>query len=197
VDRFRNVRYIGRVTAKLDCRPDELKERAARGDPELLEDLFTCFRADLTAFLRQRCGNTGDADDAVQDVFVTAARYLEGYRGETTVKNWLYRLASSACTRMRRGRKNDPKLHDAFEESGASPGVERMGKQVEAMLEARLMPLQSAMATLAPTDRAVLMLRDGHELSTREVAEQLELSEAAVKSRLHRARKTLKQHLSE
>jgi RNA polymerase sigma-70 factor (ECF subfamily) len=185
------------VSAKTNCKPDELKDRAARGDPELLEDLFSCFRTDLTAFLRQRCGNAGDADDAVQDVFVAAARYLEGYRGETTLKNWLYRLASSACMRMRRGRKNDPKLHDAFEESGTSPAVDRMGKQLEAMLEARLMPLQAAMETLAPTDRAVLMLRDGHELSTREVAEQLSLSEAAVKSRLHRARKALKEHLSE
>jgi RNA polymerase sigma-70 factor (ECF subfamily) len=190
------VRYIRVVVDKTDCRPDDLKARAARGDPELLEDLFACFRSDLTAFLRRRCGNAGDADDAVQDAFVAAVRYLDSYRGETTLKNWLYRLASSACTRMRRGRKNDPKLHEAFEESGVSPAVGRMGRQVEAMLEARLMPLQSAMENLAPTDRAVLMLRDGHELSTREVADQLSLTEAAVKSRLHRARRALRQHLA-
>ncbi|OGQ90139.1 MAG: hypothetical protein A2289_19760 [Deltaproteobacteria bacterium RIFOXYA12_FULL_58_15] len=182
--------------SKQACHADDLKERAARGDPELLEDLFTCFRGDLLAFLRQRCGNPGDADDAVQDAFLSAARYLETYRGETTLKNWLYRLAGSACTRMRRGRKNDPKLHEGFED-GQATTAEEMGRAVEAMLEARLMPLQSAMESLPAVDRAVLMLRDGHELSTKEVAERLELSEPAVKSRLHRARKSLQEHLAE
>jgi RNA polymerase sigma-70 factor (ECF subfamily) len=172
-----------------------LRERAARGDPELLEDLFSCFRGDLVAFLRQRCGNPGDADDAVQDAFMAAARYLQSYRGETTLKNWLYRLASSACTRMRRGRKNDPKLHEAFDDT-SSKTVEQMGRAVEAMLEARLMPLQQAIQDLTPVDRAVLMLRDGHEMSTKEVAERMALSEAAVKSRLHRARKAIKAQLS-
>ena len=145
-------------------------------------------------FLRQRCGNARDADDATQDAFEAAARYLSGYRGETPLKNWLYRLASSACVRMRRGRKNDHKLHDSFEE-GQSSGVERMGRAVEAMLEARLSPLKKAMDGLASVDRAVLLLRDGEELSTREVAEALQLSEPAVKARLHRARKAVKQQV--
>jgi RNA polymerase sigma-70 factor (ECF subfamily) len=178
------------------CQPDLLRERAARGDPALLGDLFDCFRGDLMGFLRQRCGNPGDADDAMQDAFIAAARYLEGYRGETTLKNWLYRLASTACTRMRRGRKNDPKWNKPFDEIDSSP-VAEMGRAVEAMLEARLMPLQSAMKTLAPVDRAVLMLRDGQELSTREVADELKLSEAAVKSRLHRARKAVREAIGE
>ncbi len=178
------------------CQPDLLRERAKSGDPALLADLFECFRGDLLAFLRQRCGNAGDADDAMQDAFVAAARYLEGYRGETTLKNWLYRLASTACTRMRRGRKNDPQWNKPFEETTSAP-LARMGREVEAMLEARLMPLQAAMGTLAPTDRAVLMLRDGQELSTREVARELRLSEAAVKSRLHRARKAVREAIGE
>jgi RNA polymerase sigma-70 factor (ECF subfamily) len=178
------------VTKKI-CEPAVLTQRAKAGDPRLLEDLFSCFRGDLLAFLRRRCGNTGDADDAMQDAFVAAARYLNSYRGETTLKNWLYRLASSACMRMRRGRKNDPKLHAAFDD-GVSPAVAQMGKTIEAALEARLMPLQATLKELNATDRAVLVLRDGQELSTREVARELRLSEAAVKSRLHRARKAIR-----
>ena len=175
---------------KLACKPDDLRERVARGDPTILADLFTCFRTDLMGFLRQRCGNTGDADDALQDAFVAATRFLSGYRGDTPLKNWLYRLAGSACTRMRRGRKNDPKLHCAYDDA-APPSAGSQEREFESMLEARLSPLQEALDTLNATDRAVLMLRDGEQLSAREVAKALSLTEAAVKSRLHRARKAV------
>lgn len=183
------------MVAKQTCKPNELRERAARGDPALLADLFTCFRSDLMGFLRQRCGNTGDADDALQDAFVAATRYLSGYRGETPLKNWLYRLASTACTRMRRGRKNDPKRHSEYEDT-APPAIQKMGQDVEAMLEARLTPLQDALSALNPTDRAVLMLRDGEQMSAREVAAALSITEAAVKSRLHRARQATQARLA-
>lgn len=178
------------------CKPDDLKERAARGDPELLQDLFSCYRSDLTAFLRRRCGDATDADDAVQDAFVAAARYLATYRGETPLKNWLYRLASSACTRMRRGRKNDPRLHLEYDEP-ITPALHSMGEAVERMLEARLTPVRSALESLGDVDRAVLLLRDGQGMSAREVGGALELSESAVKSRLHRARKSVRDFLAE
>ena len=173
------------------CQPEELRARAARGDPALLQDLFECFRGDLMGFLRHRCGNAGDADDAMQDAFVAATRYLSGYRGETPLKNWMYRLASSACTRMRRGRKNDHRLHATYED-GLPPAVDRMGREVESMIEARLSPLRRSLEAMDARDRAVLMLRDGEQMSTREVARALSLTEGAVKSRLHRARKALR-----
>jgi RNA polymerase sigma-70 factor, ECF subfamily len=176
------------------CKPDDLRERAARGDPTLLNDLFDCYSSDLLSFLRRRCGNSTDADDAMQDAFVAATRYLHGYRGEAPLKNWMYRLASTACTRMRRGRKNDRKLHSEYEET-APPGVEKMGRAVESMLEARLSPLMRALEALNPTDRAVIMLRDGEQMSAREVAEALTITEAAVKSRLHRARQAVQARL--
>ncbi|MBN1960446.1 MAG: RNA polymerase sigma factor [Deltaproteobacteria bacterium] len=180
---------------KKACQPDELRRRATAGDPALLADLFTCFRTDLISFLRQRCGHAGDADDALQDAFVAATRYLSGYRGETPLKNWLYRLASTACTRMRRGRKNNPKLHATYED-GQAASIEKMGQDVEAMIEAKLSPLQKALAILNDKDRAVLMLRDGEQLPAREVAITLDVTELAVKSRLHRARKAVQEYLS-
>jgi RNA polymerase sigma-70 factor, ECF subfamily len=180
---------------KATCKPDELRDRAARGDPALLADLFTCFQTDLVGFLRRRCGNADDADDALQDSFVAASRYLSGYRGETPLKNWLYRLASSACTRKRRGRKNDRKLHMEYQDE-APQAVAKLGQAVESMLEARLSPLKTALAALSSIDRAVLMMRDGEQMRAREVAQALSITEAAVKSRLHRARKAVQRHLS-
>jgi RNA polymerase sigma-70 factor, ECF subfamily len=176
------------------CNPNELRQRAAKRDPQLLADLFTCFRTDLLGFLRKRCNNTGDADDALQDAFVAATRYLSNYKGETPLKNWLYKLASSACTHMRRGRKNDPKLHCQFNDA-APAGTGRLEGKIESLLEARLSPLQKALDSLAEMDRAVLMLRDGEQMSAREVAKALSLTESAVKSRLHRARRTVQKFL--
>lgn len=176
----------------MKCDPEVLRRRALEGDPALLEDLFACFRGDLIAFLRRRCSDRVDAEDAMQDTFEAAARYLEGYRGEAALKNWIYRLASSACVRMRRGRKNAPSLHESLDDGRLLRGEEAKGGQAERMLEARLGPLKTALEQLGATDRAVLMLRDGEGMSTAEVASELDLTESAVKSRLHRARRSVK-----
>lgn len=177
------------------CEPEVLRSRALAHDPALIPDLLACFRQELEAFLLRRCGNTGDAEDALQDAFESAIKYIDTYRGESSMRSWLYRLASSACTRMRRGRKNDPKLHQSIDVDARCTELTMMSEQVEAMLEARLMPLQEALLKLSNTDRNVLLMRDGQGLSTTETAEVLELTEPAVKARLHRARKQVREHL--
>jgi len=180
----------------MPCDADTMRQRAMRGDPSLLADLFACFRTDLLSFLQHRCSDRVDAEDAVQDTFEAAARYLDGYRGEAALKNWLYRLASSACVRMRRGQKNSPKLHEPLDDSRLQ-GAAAIGEQAERMLEARLGPIQAALQALSDTDRAVLMLRDGEGMSTAEVAQRLELTQPAVKSRLHRARQVVRGRLAD
>jgi len=94
--------------------------------------------------------------DATQDAFEAAIQYISEYRGESSLKNWLYRLASSACMKMRRGRKNDPHLHAPLDDvdCAADPGL-------EAALDAKLFPLQEALEQLQPLDRSVLLMRDG------------------------------------
>lgn len=179
------------------CDPELLRERALNNDPHLVADIINCFRDDLERFLLHRCGHAGDADDAMQDAWESAIRYIDGYRGESSVKNWLYRLASSACVRMRRGQKNNTALHTS---SSAEPKLtEAVMKleqhDVEAMLEARLMPIRTTLEELQSTDRNILLLRDGQGLSTAETAELLALSESAVKSRLHRSRQYVRQRL--
>ena len=175
------------------CDPEALRTRALAGDATLLADLFTCFRGDLLAFLRQRCGDSADAEDAAQDAFVSAARWLDGYRGETAIRSWLYRLASSACTRMRRGVKGDRRRRVSLDSDPmADAEIAAVGPSIEARLDAHLGPLQVALEALSPTDRAVLLLRDGEGQSAKEVAAALGLTEGAVKSRLHRARRGIR-----
>ncbi len=173
------------------CNPEELRQRAISGDSHLIDDLIECFKSDLLNFLRRRCGNFIDAEDALQDTFASAFRYLATYRGESSIKNWLYRIASSACTKMRRGKKNSPHIHESLEELDFSK-VESLSQEIDSYLEARLMPIRDVLYQLSPLDRSVLLLRDGEGLSTAETAEQLGLTESAVKSRLHRARKRVR-----
>ena len=191
--RERKVMERTSIKAK-SCEPEELKRRAIGGDPVLIEDLIECFKRDLFKFLRRRCGNAIDAEDALQDTFTAAFRYLSTYRGESSIKNWLYRIASSACTKMRRGKKNSPQLHESIENLDLSR-FEELSQEIDSYLEARLMPIREAIYQLSPLDRSVLLLRDGEGLSTSETAVQLGLSESAVKSRLHRARKKLREYL--
>ena len=113
--------------------------------------------------------------------------------GRLQHKNWLYRLAASACTRMRRGQKNDPALHVPLE--SGSRVAESLGKQADALLTARMLPLRQALSSLTAADRAVLLLRDGEGLTAAETAAELGITEAAVKSRLQRTRAVLREKL--
>ena len=90
-----------------DPKDKELLERFSSGDNDAVGDLADRYASRLYSFGMRMCGNAEDAQDMVQDTFVNVLRYLSGFRGETKLKNWLYRLASSACIKKRRG-KNRP-----------------------------------------------------------------------------------------
>jgi RNA polymerase sigma-70 factor (ECF subfamily) len=172
------------------CSPDELKERIRTGDPRVVDDLFRCTNASLERFLRARCGNRADAEDALQDTFVSAQRSLSGFRGEASPQSWLFRVAANACTRMRRGKKNDRAMHVDVDNVAL---IEERTPNVEALVEMRMVSVVEALQALDETDRAILLLKDGESLTSHEIAEALSLSESAVKSRLFRARKSVRE----
>jgi len=172
------------------CSPAELKERIRVGDPRVVDDLFRCTNASLERFLRARCGNRADAEDALQNTFVNAQRSLKGYRGEASPQSWLFRVAANACTRMRRGKKNDARLHIDVDNAGL---IEERTPNVEALVELRMASVVEALQALDEKDRAILLLKDGESLSSHEIADALSLSESAVKSRLFRARKRVRE----
>lgn len=162
------------------------------GDATVVADLFNCYGDALGRFLVRRCGAGPDAEDALQDAFEAAARSLGTYRGDAPTSSWLFRVAANACTRMRRGMKNDPSLHAPLDES---PMAELDPLDVDSFVAARIAPLKEGLLGLAETDRAVLLLRDAEGLTAQETAEALGLSVAAVKSRLHRARARVREAL--
>jgi len=178
------------ATKKPACDDDALKARVIAGDPAAIDELFRCTHEALTRYLRGRCGNAADADDALQNTFENATRFLDGYRGDATPRSWLFRVAANACTRMRRGKKNTASLHVPVEDRAL---IDERSPDPEARLTSRADVVLAAIAALDPVDRTVILLRDGQGLSAKETAAQLGLTEAAVKSRLFRARKVVRE----
>ncbi len=183
------------------CDDAELTRRAADNDPEVFGDIIRCYQDRILAAARARCGDPDDAQDVLQDTYVAAMRYLPGFRGEATVKGWLFRLAMSACTKKRRGRKNDPKLHVplmADRGDAGPPPLDLAGSgaddpERQAAVSQSLQNVGDVLLQMREIDRAVLLLVDGEGRRPAEAAELLGLTASAVKSRLHRARKAFRE----
>lgn len=128
------------------------------------------------------------AEDIVGDTFVAVLRNRAPYQGTGPIRAWLYRIAyrqSIAALRKRREQPVDP--YDLVEAAPAIPSIEStvMAGELAGVLD-------RAIGTLDEPLRAAFVLRDVEELSTRETAAVLELSESAVKMRLARARQSLR-----
>ena len=180
------------------CNDGDLTERARVGDLSVFQDMIRCYSERLLAFSRDRCGDDEDARDTVQDAFVAAYRYLPGFRGETTLKSWLFRLVASACMKRRRGMKHDRKRHSSIDADDAKQyAVEDPDPERQAAMTELVDVVSTALSELSELDRAVLLMRDSEQMSATEVASALRLTVPAVKSRLHRARSTVRARIEE
>lgn len=146
--------------------------------------------------------NEADAEDAVQEAFLKVFRHLASFRGEAKFGTWVISITlNEARSRIRRKNAMPMNSLDAnSEEPGhVSPALLRDWREIPSQAlerqEVRLM-LQEAIAALPESYREVFLLRDVEELSTSEAAEALEISVAALKVRLHRARLMLQKRLA-
>jgi len=148
--------------------------------------------------------NEADADDVVQESFLNAFRAIDSFEGRSSLSTWLYRITyNNAMMRLRRPQPDmisvDERL-DGTDEGSAVPQAffdwcclpEKDLQDVEIRHR-----LESAFGTLSPTLRSVFELRELQELSTRETAVTLGVSEDVVKTRLSRARRHLRDELGD
>lgn len=151
------------------------------------------------------CGHTEDAEDVMQDALLKTFHHVGRIRDPDAFRPWLYRTVRNACLMRRRRRVDEPahmlSLDDLLPVSGGLVPIDApdRGRDPEAqMINSRLRRrLRRALAALPASYRVVVFLREMEGLSTREVARVLGLSEANVKTRLHRARLFLQQQLGE
>lgn len=141
-------------------------------------------------------GNPEDAEDVAQDAFLSAYRAFHRFRGESRVTTWLYRIAvNAALMRLRKTKLQRSLTHTGIEDVEVpdwSQTPERAARNSELQDK-----LRQGLDRLDPDLRAAVVLRDVQGLSNAEAAEALDLSVAALKSRLHRARVLLRQFLSD
>ncbi len=166
----------------------ELLEQAQAGDLDAFAEFMRTFERRIRAVCYRLLDDARDVDEAVQDTFVQAWRNLDRFRGDSAPYTWLYRIAVNEAL-MRRRRKTLP-TSELQETSVAASEDAFAAADARAFLIARLRAL--------PDDyRAAVVLRDVEGLSNEEVAEALEISLAAAKSRIHRGRMQLREQLEQ
>jgi RNA polymerase sigma-70 factor (ECF subfamily) len=176
---------------------EHLDQRILSGGREsaLMEALATCFAEEIRRYARSRCGERrSDVEDISQEVLLAAQTYLRTFRGDASLRTWLFRLVLSACSRRRRGRKNDPRLHRSLEEAGSLPGD--ADPEASLLINERLGALAEALKELKPADRTLLREVEWKGLTLAEVGRRHGLSVPAVKSRMFRIRRQLKDLVS-
>ncbi len=177
-----------------------LLEAARRGDAPSLEALLERHQAQVYRFGMKMCRDPEDARDVLQDTLLAVAKGVRDFRGASSISTWLYSIARSFCIKKRRRSKFAPQAEGSLDgdaaseaarltEPGQNPDELLAGKEVRHALE-------EAIGALDPMYREVLLLRDVEGLSASEVAEVLGVSVQAVKSRLHRARLSVREYIA-
>jgi RNA polymerase sigma-70 factor (ECF subfamily) len=167
----------------------------ASSDREAFEVLVEQYIDRLFRAALRLTGSPQDAEDAVQDALLSAYQHWGEFRHASTGGTWLYRITvNAALGRARRRRPEDYLADTGYRRAEIVDWSEDLARRAEAA-ELRSV-LEDGILRLEQDYRVVLVLRDVEGLSTAEVAAVLELSEAAVKSRLHRARVLLRQFVS-
>jgi RNA polymerase sigma-70 factor (ECF subfamily) len=164
----------------------ELLEQAKAGDLEAFAAFMRAFERRIRTVLYRLLDDTRDIDEAVQDTFVQAWRNLERFRADAAPYTWLYRIAVNEAL-MRRRRKALPTT-ELQETIAANSEDAYAAADTRAFLIERLRRLPDEY-------RVAVVLRDVEGLSDEEVAEALEITLAAAKSRIHRGRMQLREQL--
>ena len=189
--------------------------RARAGDDEAFRELTDPYRRELQAHCYRILGSTQDAEDLVQETLLAAWRGLDTFEGRSSVRSWLYRIATNRCLNALRARSRRPRelrtmadmppptrrtepvwlepypdvLLEGLPDEAAGPAGRYEAR--ESIELAFIVALQR----LPPRQRVALVLRDVLGFHTGEVAEMLETGEAAVKGALQRARAALRERL--
>lgn len=171
---------------------------SASGDPEAFGRLIKRYEDRIFRLAKSVCaGLPSDADDVYQETFLTAFKKLRGFRADSDLGTWLYRIASNLCFMRYRKKSREPFVplldqpHD-HDHDGAPAGRQYPDGEPTPEEGARKKELvehvAKALAKLPVEYRLVLTLRDVEGLSAEETSKVLGIGVAAVKSRLHRGR---------
>jgi RNA polymerase sigma-70 factor (ECF subfamily) len=163
-----------------------LAERCRAGAPGAFEELYRAHAPRLFGLACRMVGRT-EAEDLLQDIFLTAHRKLALYKGESSLGTWLFRLATNQCLDYLRSRgARLSQLTETLDDEPVLVGAGTMRSAVDRL------DLERGLATLPPGCRTVFVLHDVEGLEHREIAALLGISDGTSKSQLHKARYRLR-----
>lgn len=211
---------MGGISTGSGGREQQLLDAARGGDGDAFGQLVESYRTELHAHCYRMLGSVHDAEDALQDALLRAWRALARFEGRSSLRSWLYRIATNTSLDMiaRRPKRVLPTGYGPAADPGEGPGEpivesvwlepypdEQLGLEdgyaaPEARYERREsveLAFIAALQNLPPRQRAVLILREVLGFSAQEVAGSLDTTTASVNSALQRARKTIDERLPE
>ena len=181
---------------------EELVERLKRRDEAAFNELIRLYQARIFRLVFRMLGDRSEAEDLAQEVFITVFKSIDGFRGDSKLSTWLYRVATNHCKnrikyldRRARGKKkefDEIAEHGALESATMNPSahIARPDQMLEAMQKEKI--LQDAIGSLDDEHRELIVLRDIEHMTYEQIQEITGLAEGTVKSRLHRARHALR-----
>jgi RNA polymerase sigma-70 factor, ECF subfamily len=173
------------------------------GDEQAYEQLIQRFQTPVYNLAYRLLNDQADASDVLQEVFLKVFRNVGHFRGDSSLRTWLYRIAVNESHNRRRWlfrhRRGETGIEDAFDDSdvrdkplmdtGETPFDFTMNREAQILLE-------EGLAAINPVFRAVLVLREIEEMSYEEIAGILEVSIGTVKSRIVRGREALRKYIA-
>ncbi|MEJ5367849.1 MAG: sigma-70 family RNA polymerase sigma factor [Bryobacteraceae bacterium] len=178
-------------------------ERLRAGDDAAYEALLERFQGPVYQLVCRLVDDPNEAGDVVQDVFLKVFRGVNGFRGQSSLKTWIYRIAVNEAHNRRRwfhrhrkaevvldGDSGEAGRLELFSDRGRTPYDWTLNGEMRTAIE-------EALEQLNPVFRSAVILRDLEELSYEEIADILDVSIGTVKSRILRGREALRRALME
>ena len=175
---------------------DELRAiaQAKKGDADAFAILVETYETSVYRLALRMCGNAHDAEEVAQEAFVAAWKGLPAFRGESKFSSWLYQLTTNAAIDfLRREKRHRAAVPMEDEPEPATPDTPQQAVEESEVRQA----LQQALDTLTPEHREIFLLRQMRQLSYEEIGRLLGLECGTVKSRLSRAKKQLREILTQ
>lgn len=198
-----NYRSAGQESFRED--ENALIRSIGEGDQRAFEKLFHLYSKKTFQMAHRLLGNQHEAEEAVQEVFLTIFQKAKTFRGDSQFSTWLYRLAvNAALSRLRKQKRRKEISYEdflpQFQPDGhhqARPVIDWSPEIEEGAPNQELQrALRSALTELKAVDKAVVVLSDIEGFSDQEIAQSVNLTVSAVKTRLHRARLFLRGKLA-
>lgn len=187
------MQVLTTATTPVASSDEELAELHRYGDEEAFATIYQRFEGMVYRLALRMAGDREEAADCTQEVFLRVHRHLRSFRGRSSLKTWIFRIAINCCrSRLkRRARKRrvfvagaEDRI-DSFEDRRRDPEVRALERDLARRLELLL-------AELKPHYREAVVLRDLHGLSYREIATVLRVRIGTVRSRIARGRERLR-----